>query len=97
VVTCSAVFHNTYLLGARGNGTGNSRHGLTAVGATNVTYDDNYNLTYEGLHTLTYDVEDRVIQAENATWCPIGIPCAYAYDPLGQGKKKTVNILLSLK
>lgn len=33
-------------------------------------------------NALTYDMENRMVQAENATSCPIGTQCTRLYNPL---------------
>jgi RHS repeat-associated protein len=52
-----------------------------------MSYDGNLNLTYDGYNTLSYDVENRMVQAENLAWGT----STYLYDPLGQRKQKVVG------
>jgi RHS repeat-associated protein len=53
-----------------------------------MTYNSNQNLAYDGTNTLSYDVENRMVQAQNAVWGA----STYLYDPLGQRKQKVVGV-----
>ena len=43
-------------------------------------------MTFDGVNTLTYDVENRLVEAQNAAWGT----STYLYDPLGHRKQKQV-------
>jgi RHS repeat-associated protein len=43
-------------------------------------------MTFDGFNTLTYDVENRLVEAQNEAWGT----STYRYDPLGHRKQKQV-------
>ena len=67
----------------------NNGYTMSNVGtdSTSYTYDCNRNLTFDGRNTLAYDVENRLVQAQNAVWGT----STYLYDPLGHRKQKQVG------
>jgi hypothetical protein len=69
-------------------GAANADNGLTTAGGASMTYDGNLNLANDGVNTLTYDVENRMVQAESASWGTSN----YLYDPLGERKQKVVGV-----
>jgi RHS repeat-associated protein len=64
-------------------GAANVDNGYTSAGGVSFTYDTNRNLTYDGFNTLSYDVENRLVQAQNSFGTN-----QYQYDPLGHRKQK---------
>ncbi len=66
--------------------TANALNQYTAVGATTPTYDGNGNLTWDGTSTLGHDPENRLVSATGG-----GNTAAYAFDPRGRRKVRTVN------
>jgi RHS repeat-associated protein len=83
----NSAFQYVPVSGTTSYGAANVDNGYTTVGTASLTYDTNQNLTYDGFNTLTYDVENRLIQAKNAT----AGTSQYFYDPLGHRKEKVVG------
>ena len=67
--------------------TANSLDQYTAIGAVTPTYDGNGNLTYDGTFTYHYDAESRLTSVTQGGTTV----AAYAYDPLGHRKAKTIG------
>ena len=66
--------------------TANSLNQYTAVGGVTPAYDGNGNLTFDGTSTLGHDPENRLVSATGG-----GNTAAYAFDPRGRRKVRTVN------
>ena len=66
--------------------TANALNQYVRVGANALAYDLNGNLTGDGVNAYTYDTENRLVGAQT----PVNT-VAYAYDPQGRRKSKTVN------
>lgn len=66
--------------------TANNLNQYTAVGAVTPAYDGNANLTFDGTMTLGHDPENRLVSATGS-----GNTAAYAFDPRGRRKVRTVN------